>query len=158
MHAAAMEWVRTYAPGEPVSVIDIGGRDVNGTVRHLFDATSYVSVDLFPGSCVDIVADFVDVLLDPVDVVICCEVAEHAENWAQIIEHAAESLRPGGRLIFTAAGPSRAPHSATDGGQVRPGEWYSNIHPAELAAVLSRHFARHDIDELGTDVRAVGWR
>lgn len=158
MHAAALDWVRAHAPAWPVSVVDVGGRDVNGTVRHLFDATAYTSVDLFPGPAVDIVADFCDVDLDPVDVVVCCEVAEHAHNWCQILEHAADTLNPGGALIFTAAGPARAPHSASDGGEVRPGEWYRNVDPLDLDEVLARHFDRHEIDEAGTDVRAVAWK
>lgn len=158
MHAEALEWVRKQAPTRPVSVVDVGGRDVNGTVRHLFDATRYISVDLCSGPAVDIVGDFCTVELEPVDVVVCCEVAEHAENWPDIIAHAADCLRGGGQLIFTAAGPGRSPHSATDGGPVQPGEWYRNIDPDALAEVIDRHFTWRQIDELGPDVRAVAWK
>lgn len=158
MHAEAMDWVRLHAPTGPVSVVDVGGRNINGTVRALFDAVSYLSVDLVAGPGVDIVADFCDVNLEPVDVVVCCEVAEHSPDWAGLVAHAAELLLPGGRLIFTAAGPGRSPHSADDGGEVRPGEWYRNVSPDDLDEVLARYFDWHDIDEIGTDVRAVAWR
>lgn len=158
MHAAALEWVAEHAPAHPVTVIDIGGRDVNGTVRHLFNATGFTSVDLFPGPAVDIVADFCDVVLDPVDVVVCCEVAEHTWSWPNIVARASETLRPGGTFIFTAAGPERAPHSALDGGQVRDGEWYENIEPDVLDTVLSKYFARHEIDVYRDDIRAVAWK
>lgn len=158
MHAAAMEWVSEHAPAWPVTVVDIGGRDVNGTVRHLFNATAFTSVDLFPGPAVDIVGDFCDVTLDPVDVVVCCEVAEHTWSWPDIVVRASETLRPGGVFIFTAAGPSRVPHSALDGGRVRDGEWYENIDPVALDAVLSKYFDRHEVDEHGDDVRAVAWK
>lgn len=158
MHAAALEWVREHAPAWPVTVIDIGGRDVNGTVRHLFNATEYTSVDLFPGPAVDIVADFCDVTLEPVDVIVCCEVAEHTWSWPQIVTHASATLRPGGVLLFTAAGPTRTPHSALDGGPVRDGEWYGNVDPVDLDEVLAIHFDRHEIDVAGDDIRAVAWK
>lgn len=158
MHTAALQWVRDHAPSTAVTVIDIGGRDVNGTVRHLFDATAFTSVDLFPGPAVDIVADFCDVVLDPVDVVVCCEVAEHTWSWRQIVARASETLRPGGVFIFTAAGPTRPPHSALDGGQVRDGEWYENVHSVDLDPVLAAHFARYEIDVHGDDIRAVAWK
>lgn len=157
MHTAALEWVSEHAPAWPVTVIDIGGRDVNGTVRHLFNAAAYTSVDLFPGPSVDIVADFCDVVLEPVDVVICCEVAEHTWNWPKIVARAAGTLRPGGLFIFTAAGPTRTPHSALDGGPVHDGEWYENIGPDVLDEVLAAHFTRHEIDVTGDDIRAVAW-
>jgi hypothetical protein len=45
-------------------------------------------------------------------------------------------LAPGGRLVVTAAAPPRAPHSAVDGGPLRPGEHYRNVDPDALGAWL----------------------
>ena len=148
-----------WVPDRPVSVIECGGRNINGGVRDLFTAHHYVSVDLEDGPGVDVVDDFALHHADtPVDVVVCCEVAEHCEHWPALLAAAARNLTAGGLFLFTAAGPGRAPHSAVDGGEVRPGEWYRNIDPDDLAARLASMFSRHEVDVLGPDVRAVAWR
>ena len=36
MHPEAMEWVAKHATGDPVSVLDLGGRYINGSPRELF--------------------------------------------------------------------------------------------------------------------------
>lgn len=155
MHDAAFRWVAQHA-GSPASVIDAGGRNVNGTVRGLFPQASYTSVDIRPGDGVDIVADFATWLPDePVEAVICCEVAEHTADWPLLVDHAAKSLLPGGRFIFTAAGPGRAPHSAEDGCELRPGEHYENIDPDRLERLLADLFETVTVDVLYDDVRAL---
>lgn len=158
MHQAAKEWAARWVPDRPVSVLDVGGRNINGTVRHLFQFNRYVSVDLYPGSGVDVVGDFTEYKGEQVDVVVCMEVAEHTPRWPAIIANAARHLPPGGLLIFTAAGPDRAPHSATDGGELTQGEWYRNLEPDDLSDVLRGHFSRHQVDVTGPDIRAVAWR
>lgn len=158
MHDAAMRWAQQWAPRFPVSVIDVGGRDINGTARAAFDVTSYLSIDLHPGPGVDLVGDFTEYHGDPVDVVVCMEVAEHTEKWPLIIANAAHHLDDGGLFIFTAAGPGWPPHSASDGGPLQPGEWYRNIDPVELRVELDRHFTSCEVDVFDTAVRAVAWR
>jgi SAM-dependent methyltransferase len=155
-----MEWVADHAPDVPGHVVDIGGRDVNGTVRALFpDADSYTSIDLQPGFAVDVVGDFVE--WDPphsVDTVICCEVLEHAPEWERIVRHAFDILNPGGTLILTCATDGRAPHSGIHGGSLFPGEHYYNIPAAELAdCVEDAGFVkcRMDVIEADGDVRLV---
>lgn len=155
-----MQWVTDHAPTVPGHVVDVGGRDVNGTVRALFpDAESYTSIDLQPGFAVDVVGDFVE--WDPphpVDTVICCEVLEHAPEWEAIIVHAYDILNPGGLLILTCATDGRAPHSGIHGGALFPGEHYYNI-PAGLltAEALKVGFTVDEIDviEADGDVRMV---
>lgn len=140
MHPAALAWVARHAP-PATSVVDVGGRDINGTVRGCFPGAAYTSVDLIDGPSVDVVADFAT--WEPAalaDVVVCCEVAEHTETWPELVAHAADVLVDGGTLIFTAAGPTRAPHSALDGGELRDGEWYEAVDPERLEEVLSEHF------------------
>jgi hypothetical protein len=154
MHPAARAWVAAHATGD--SVVDVGGRDINGTVRDLFPGSDYLSVDAIDGPGVDVAVDFLD-WKPPrlVDTVVCCEVAEHTPDWPKIIAHSAACLRKGGTLIFTAAGPSRPPHSALDGAEVRDGEHYENIDPAKLRRALRSHFSDAIVDELDDDVRAV---
>ncbi len=141
MHDAAMRWIATYATSEPVTVLDIGGRDVNGSPQQLFPAAArYTVLDIRPGDDVDIVADAA--MWDPGgqvwDVVICAETFEHTASWRAICRTAFAACAPGGRLIVTTAAPGRPPHSAADGEfRLLPGEHYANIRPAELGRVLA---------------------
>lgn len=155
MHPAAREWVSKYA--RPGDVLDVGGRDINGTVRDLFPG-SYTVIDLEPGPNVDVVGDVTEWDTDErFDVVVCCEVFEHTDKWQAIIDRAGELLRPGGRLIVTAAGPGRMPHSAHDGEELRDGEWYANVTALELIDALA-DWTGVKVSMLGPDVRAVATR
>lgn len=116
-------------------VLDLGGRDVNGTVHSMFNKVR--TVDIRPGEGVDIVADAADwVPDDQYEVVLCTEVLEHTPTWQRIIRTAQAALEPGGTLLCTCASRSRPPHSAIDGGPLREGEWYRNVSPAELYGEL----------------------
>lgn len=159
MHDAVRTWVAVHRLPPPRTVVDIGGRNINGGVRDLFPGAQFTSVDLHPGPDVDVVGDFLDYTPpEPVDLVLCLEVAEHCPVWDRLLEHAAEILRPGGRLIFTAAGPGRSPHSGLDEQPIRPDEHYANVDPSALTDVLGQRFSRFTVDLVGLDVRAVATR
>lgn len=121
-------------------ICELGSRDVNGSVRPLFAASEkYIGVDWMAGPGVDVVADACSWLPDEkgsYDVVVSTEVLEHVQHPCQIIQTAVECLKIGGVLIVTAAGIGRYPHSAIDGGELRPGEWYKNISESELRSWL----------------------
>lgn len=140
MHSEAYAWVAAHATGGPVTVLDLGGRDINGSVRPLFpNATDYTVVDILPGEGVDIVADAST--WDPGerrwDVVVCCETFEHTAGWPGICRTAYTACRPGGMFIVTTAAPGRQPHSAIDGQfRLHPGEHYANVPAVELHRVL----------------------
>ena len=139
MHREAYEWVRRHADPDSPSVLDIGGRDINGSVRDLFPGAGfYLSLDLVDGPGVDLVADAATWQPDvQFHTVVCCEVFEHTPHWPQICHTAFQALRPGGELILTTAGPGRPVHSGVDGGSVlKPGEHYANIDPGELRRTL----------------------
>jgi len=143
VHDHARRWVTAHAAlGHDENIADIGGRNVNGSIRDLFPtARDYVTVDRLDGPGVDVVDDFLE--WQPAAIfglVLHLEVAEHTPDWRAHIAKAAEILRPGGALIWTCAGPDRLPHSAIDGGPLRDGEHYQNIHPRELAAELRSAF------------------
>lgn len=162
MHPAASEWVRRWAPSGGLDVLDIGGRDVNGTVRDVFDPECrWEVVDLLDGPNVTWVGDVLDFCPGKLyGVVLYLEVAEHTPDWAEHLRVARDCLTDGGVLVFTAAGPDRAPHSAVDGGPIRPGEHYANIDPGALTATLRQLFgwsSVHMTDD-GADVRAVARR
>ena len=137
-------------------ILDLGGRNVNGTPRHLFSrAAVYVSVDLREGRDVDIVADAADLNLDErFDVVVSTELFEHTARAAEIVGAACRHLMPGGVLLATMAGPGRAPHGAS--GESRPprGEWYRNVEPDALEGWLrAAGFGWWNVNQLGTDLR-----
>lgn len=144
MHAAAHEFVaRQVAERGPFArVVEIGSRDINGSIRSLFadDALVYVGLDLYPGPGVDWVGDardYGDGQTGFAECVVCCEVLEHSPTWPGLMRHAASWLAPGGVLIVTCAAPGRREHSAIDGGRLHPGEDYCNVPAIRVADVLT---------------------
>lgn len=157
MHGAAYLWTRDSAPDAPGHVLDVGGRNVNGSVRDCFPAAlSYTALDVLAGDGVDIVADAT--VWDPdrqYDTVVCNEVFEHTPDWPAILRTIRRALAPGGEVILTMAGPGRAPHSAIDGRELRAGEYYGNVQPlALLTEMQETGFDRILVDVKGSDVRA----
>jgi hypothetical protein len=157
MHDAAFEWVGRYATPAPLWVLDIGGRDINGTCRPHFPNADYWALDITDGPGIDFVADATTWNPDTeYDIVVCAEVFEHARGWRDIPRTAFAALVPGGKFIVTTATGMRAPHNATDGGAWVPqGEYYGNVDPEELLQVLqAAGFESVTVDVLGEDVRA----
>lgn len=137
MHPEAMAWVAKHADPEAKRVLDLGGRDINGSPRDLFPgADVYRTLDILPGA--DITADAATWEPDgEYDVALACEVFEHAVNWRAICATAFAALAPGGLFIATMAGPGRPVHSGVDGGpHLHPGEHYENVHPRDLHEAL----------------------
>ena len=67
MHPAVAEFVAANRPDRPGDVWEVGSRNINGTVRHLFgDADSWTGVDLIDGPDVDIVGDICDLGVEDV--------------------------------------------------------------------------------------------
>lgn len=160
MHPEAEDFVRAAVAelGPFETTVEFGSLDINGSVRHLFTG-DYLGIDREPGPGVNIIADACFWTPDtPVDCVVCCEVLEHLAEWPELLESAANALRPGGVVILTMAGPGRGPHSAYDGNALRAGEHYANIDPVDLADVLDNWFTDIRVDQQGFDVRATARR
>jgi hypothetical protein len=137
MHADAYAFVadaaRRYRAAAPV--LEIGARNINGSIREVLPAEGYVGIDLRPGPGVDLVTDARVFVPGPVfATVVCCEVLEHTAAADEIVAAGGEALEPGGLLIVTCAGAGRAPHSAVDGGPLGAGEYYRNLSLAEVTA------------------------
>jgi hypothetical protein len=154
MHHEAMEWVHSAL--RPVSVLELGSYNVNGTIRDLFSGVEdYLGVDLRPGPGVDWVGNAATLRLGRTfEIVVSCEVLEHAAEWREIIATAARHTWHTGRFIGTAAGPGREPHT-NDGSPWDGREHYENIDPDELRSELEKHFGVVDVNVLGSDVRWV---
>lgn len=157
MHQAARDWVAAHRPDAPRDVLDVGGRNINGDVRDILaDAETWTVCDLIDAPGVDIVGDITTLgFVEVADTVLCLEVLEHVETWRAVADACIAAARSGGAVIVTAAGPTRAPHSALDGGHMRPGEWYGGITADDLADALSA-LDPLIVDERGDDVRAIG--
>lgn len=154
MHAQAHDFVAAHAAAlRPASVLEIGSLDVNGSVRPLFaGARRYLGIDIAPGPGVDEVADAADWSSDErFDVVVSTEVLEHAPRWSDVVANAWTALAPGGTLLVTCATDPRPPHSAVDGWDVRPGEWYQNVDPEAMLALVRELGAARWLIEVALD-------
>lgn len=139
MHPEAYEFVRHTLATLPrrKSVIEIGSRDINGTVRDLLGRAEYVGIDLHEGPNVDVVADAVGFEPEePVDTVLCLEVLEHAHEPAKLCKAAHGWLKDKGYFLITAATEGRPPHSGIDGGALRENEPYRPIAERDLRSWL----------------------
>jgi hypothetical protein len=142
VHVQAYDFIERHAASlRPTRVLEIGSLDVNGSVRPLFPtAKQYHGIDIAPGPGVDEVADAADWHASTLfDVVVSTEVLEHAPRWRDVVTNAWNALGAHGVLLMTCATVPRAPHSAIDGWEVRPDEWYENVAPADVLA-LTRTF------------------
>jgi hypothetical protein len=165
MHAEVMDYLSRFFDDKPTPqrVLEIGSRNLNGSPRSVLQlaaARKYVGIDLRPGPGVDVVADGATWKGDGrlFDVVVCCEVLEHAINAPEIIGNAFSLLRPGGHLVVTAASTNREQHSGVEADkQPTVGEYYQNISPASLLGWLSCQSADFGL-ETGRDGQDVyGW-
>ena len=160
MHQEALDYVARMRPEFAGDVLDVGGRDVNGTPRGVFtDAATYIAVDLVAGPGVDLVGDICAMgFEDFADTVLCLEVLEHAENWRGVVAACAAAVRPGGTVLITCAGPGREPHSASDGGPLLDGEYYMNVAADELFDAMFEAGLVTTTAQSGGDTRACGRR
>jgi SAM-dependent methyltransferase len=167
MHSQVMDYLRaalTVVGGTAgKSVLEIGSLNVNGGARELCgDAAGYFGIDKVAGPGVDDVADARDYDLGrSLDLVISTEVLEHDPEPHKIIDCAARCLKPGGYLILTCASTGRKPHSAYGAEHPEPDEYYGNVSPAALRAML--HSAKWELIDLDYienpgDVRCIARR
>jgi len=138
VHSSAYFFIMRYSTLDSLSIVEIGSKNINGSVRNLFPNAKYWGIDIAPGKDVDEVADgTVWQPKDKVDLVICCEVLEHLVEWRKLIINAYTMLKDGGIFLGTAAGIGRKQHSAIDGLRLRPNEYYGNISREDLTLALA---------------------
>lgn len=130
----------------PWNILDVGGADVNGSVREQFPMAVFTGLDIEPAPGVQIVADAATWRPDgnqgAWDIVIATECFEHAERWREIIETMASVLDLDGPqlLIATCASDGRPPHGARGEWGVPAGQFYGNVSPQDLREELEKHF------------------
>ena len=109
MHNSVSEFVKRIATRDRITgkrVLEVGSYNVNGSLREMIrnlDPAIYHGIDLFEQE------DYVDEIMDASDllekfgpaswdVVLCCEVLEHAEKWEEVIRNIKGVLAPGACL------------------------------------------------------------
>lgn len=163
MHQAVIDYVQQAVARYALKgdCLDLGGRDVNGSIHHLFPPdTAWTVVDQAPHPSVDVVADAATLELGrQFDVVVSTETLEHTPKGAEIVASAHRHLKPGGMFLATMAGPGRYPHGASGEPAPPPGEWYRNVTPDDLALWLAKAgFEGWSLDQNGLDLRVVAWK
>lgn len=105
-----------------LTVLEVGSRNVNGSYRGLIEpCVEYVGVDMVGGPGVDVLCDATN--LDQAigerqfDLVICTEMLEHAQHWAEVIHNLKVAVKPGGHLAVTTRSPGFPKHDY-------PGDWW----------------------------------
>lgn len=118
---ACLEFVQRFLQADEITgkrVIESGGRDVNGSARHMimeFHPESYLSTDIVPGVGVDQICNAVDLVNTfgekSFDVLVSTEVLEHVEHWRNVISNYKRVLKPGGVLFITTRSAGFGYHS-----------------------------------------------
>lgn len=127
MHQSVTDFVQSVKDRFPqhfqdCSVLEVGSRYINGTIRTMFRRCQYVGLDLAYGPCVDVVKHVADLIKDTPgshhvppwawqhDTVISLEALEHDSRWRESLPAMLDIVRPGGLLVITCAGPGRPEH------------------------------------------------
>ena len=119
MHGDARAWVKRSLKQYAVAghdlrgfVLDIGSRDVNGTIRDQFEGPGYLGCDMVAGPNVHLVGHAGDLTFCDgfFDCIVSCEALEHDLRWEHTLNNAVRMLRPGGLLVITCASPTRGEH------------------------------------------------
>ena len=102
MYPELRNWVREHIPEDPGPVLEIGCRDINGSVREFFDPPDYTGLDIHPDKNVDIVWDIEKVnyrLQDRFGLVVCLETLEHLSRFWLALKHIRTYLTDDGIML-----------------------------------------------------------
>jgi hypothetical protein len=147
MHDSAMAFLKKARAANyyDAPVLEIGSININGSARELWgNLKPYVGIDIVPGAGVDYVVDFRTVtnpsqdyyLRESFHTIVCTEVLEHVDP-ASIIGAMWRFMHDTCKVVITCAGPSRQTHSADGAPQLRFDEYYKNVDPITLRALLT---------------------
>lgn len=140
MHESVLAFAAKVIQPEDVAgktVLEVGSANVNGSVRPQIEAmgpASYLGIDLAPGPGVDEaweggVEQFAALKPGPVfDLVVSCEMLEHAERWESAFRAMADLVAPGGKLVLTCRGPGFPFHNPPDHWRFSPSDlWRASV-------------------------------
>ena len=111
MNRACMEFghrVLSEAHVRDRNVLEIGGRDVNGSLRPWIESlepASYLGVDIVSGSGVDRIGRVEELLVDHgpdrFELIVATELVEHVRDWRAAFANMKGVLKPCGLLLLT---------------------------------------------------------
>ena len=136
-------------------VLEVGSFDVNGAVRSLIAPQQYLGIDLIAGPGVDRVARVEDLVDEGLqfNLIICCEVLEHDNNWRKTLDSCWRLTAPGGMLLVTCASTGRPEHgtarttaSDSPGTSAIGSNYYMNIQKSDAELWVG------SLDEVGDQV------
>lgn len=150
MHPECFEFVKEVKDRFPryfedMRVLEIGSRDINGSVRSLFSRCDYVGLDFAAGPGVDIVSlahEYDPGGLDPgglFDVCLSVNTLEHDPYARLTADRMIKSLHTGGLLIVQAPSEEWPEHGTLTARGVEYGpdpEFYRPVTPATLRALF----------------------
>lgn len=133
MHESVLAFCAKVIGPEDVAgkrVLEVGSANVNGSVRpqiEAFHPARYLGIDLAPGPGVDLavpggVEAFAPLRPDHYDLVVSCEMLEHAQRWEQAFRAMASMVAPGGALVLTCRGPGFPFHNPPDHWRFTPSD------------------------------------
>lgn len=129
--------------------LEIGSRNVNGTVLDFFTDCDYVGIDCTEGPGVDVVTLAHEFDAEPFDVVISCEAFEHDPYVVKTFENAVRLLKEGGLFVATFASPNRQEHGTRRrGGEIygpKP-DHYRGIGVFEFYAMIRGRFDPGEVE------------
>lgn len=150
------------------SVLEVGSRNINGSVRDFFDNPAiYTGIDCMPGDGVDFVT-LAHEYQSPLkyDVLISCEAFEHDPYLYDLtIPHIVKLLRPGGLFVATCASVLRQEHGTIKAnnpeGTFGPDpNYYAGVCVDRLTKALAPYFndlavelARFELDVYASGIR-----
>jgi SAM-dependent methyltransferase len=115
MHENNKKWLTDLKTQYPDSfkdcrVLEIGSRNVNGTVRDFFTNCEFVGIDMEAGRGVDVV-DKYPIFDKQFDTLISFNTYEHDFEWKQTLKHNLQWLRKGGMFFASFGSEGNEPHS-----------------------------------------------
>jgi len=141
MHTEAWDFLTLKSKElHPTSILDIGGRNINGSPRDLWPDAPYTALDHIGGEGVDIVADATTWNPDRLwDMGLCTEMFEHISpvDYRKVLQVLGKAIKYQGVLLITCATDPRYPHSAYGTPGMPEDEFYGNVDPLDLALALT---------------------
>jgi SAM-dependent methyltransferase len=166
MHASVLKFCSDVIRPEDVAgrtVLEVGSAMINGSVRpqiEAFGPSRYLGLDLAEGPGVDLVcpngieeysSTRIAGQLPPLyDLVVSCEMLEHAERWISAFRAMAHLVAPGGALVLTCRGPGFPYHNEPDHWRFEP----SDLWRAAVLSGLWPTVCQHDPQVPGVFLRA----
>lgn len=172
-HTAQMIFVQQMRNKFPThfeycEVLEVGSRNVNGTVRQFFDTCRYTGIDCVDGPCVDCVTlahEYRPPKVGFYDTVISCSTFEHDPYLKETLTTVlGKCLRKDGLFVGSWVGPKWKEHGTirTTGNEGIYGpdpNYYKGVSGAEFRKLASGYFKSLEIeDQKGLDVFVWGLR